>query len=675
MNNNEIKEMLDGNNTRLYDYFGAHLIANEIRFRVYAPNAKNVFVLGSFNEWNKYQYLLTKNEYGIWEITIPITDDFTYLYLIEDQQGNKVEKVDPFCMATQLEPNYVSKFHNLLPQANSFVVENKDKLNIYEVFLGSFKQTDDKQFLNYNELCEVVDYACIMNYNMLEFLPLTEHPFTGSWGYQANSFFAPTARYGEPMHLHKLINYAHTKKIGCIFDFVLGHFCSDQFGLENFDGQPLFETGTLTEWGTHNFDFSNGFVRSFLKSAILFWLREYHFDGIRIDAVSHLIYHNGKAENGENIAAISFLREINDLIKQEFNNTKLMFAEDSSTYPKITKPTADGGLGFDYKWNLGWMNDLLQYYQTDPLYRKDIFSKLTFSFHYMYSEKYLLPFSHDEVVHLKKSMLEKMHGISQVKFANLRSLYAHMYAHPGAKLNFMGNDIAVFEEFDELKQINWSVLERKSNYNFQHFIRTLGALYIKQKPLHELCTSYEGFEYVFENIADNVLMYRRYDSKNNMIQVVLNTSGVDYYRYLIPVRYQTKVNVLLNSESFEFGGNNEIDVVYQPDNNKVIFSNLPAFSTIYFAQKNDYRAILLMLIKKKVTHKQFELTLTKNVSTKTIKQLIEEAEIEEYYHLLKKVLIKTSDVPLIYEAFNNFIDENTVIIKRQKVLFSDDLNF
>lgn len=570
----DVHLMHEGNHYRLYEKLGATLTDNGCRFCVFAPSALSISIFGSFNNYQKGQYFLSKDSNGIFSITIENIFEYDdYQYEIQGADLLYRIKADPFSYAykdngqksviTTLQPNNknTKKYHPSQP------------LNIYEIHLGGFKHHwHQHPIYTYEEHFSSIDYIEKMQFNAVEFMPLNEHPSSLSWGYQPTGFFAPTSRYGSPHQLQALLDYANTK-LYTFLDVVLGHFAIDAFGLENFDGTPLFEDKHNEQWGVYNFNFNNGFVRSFLKSIVHFWLRYYQFDGIRLDAVNFILHYDGN-QNIPNPDAECFLKELNAMVKAEFPH-KIMIAEDSSTYPGVTSIE---GLGFDLKWNLGWMHDTLHYFALHPLARRQHFHNLTFSFNYMYDENFLLSISHDEVVHLKKALFEKMYGLTDTeKMLNLRSFYAHMLTHPGKKLLFMGSELALKKEFDEKAQLDWSILCDPLHYDFQSFVQNINQIYLTHSALSQEDFEHSGFTFVMENVDDNVLVYMR-ESESEKILIILNTSGMDYSGYHIATQTNNNYHLILNSSHLQHIAS------YYENKNKGIIIDLPKFTTLYLKE-------------------------------------------------------------------------------------------
>lgn len=571
----------EGNNNNLYKFLGSHIYTDDIgtytRFLVWAPNAKHVNLVGDFNDWNDYSLPLKKlQDEQIWEICLTNVKIFdSYKYRIVTQDSDVLYKADPFAFHSELRPKTASKVYDIEGYKWNDKKwlkkrEKTDKFNspmsIYEINLSSWRKHGEN-YLSYVQLSdELVAYLKEMNYTHVEFMPLMEHPFDGSWGYQLTGFFAATSRFGCPKDLMYLIDKLHQNDIGVIMDWVPAHFCKDDFGLRKFDGSNLFEKtdqylADNDQWGTLNFDLSKKEVVNFLISSALFWFKYYHLDGLRVDAVAYMIYLNfsGKDirnEDGgyENKEAIEFIKKLNNTIKQEFPSV-FVIAEESTAWPNVTKPVEENGLGFDFKWNMGWMNDIIKYMKMDPLFRKDHHNLLTFSIMYAFNENYILPFSHDEVVHMKNSMIGKMPGTYNQKFDQIRLLYSFMFAHPGKKLLFMGNDIGQFDEWNEYREITWEVLEYEKHQKLKYFMKDLNKFYLNSDEFYDLDTSYSGFQWEDVNNAnESLIIFERINSKNEKIICIFNFTPVRRKKYPVGVDEYALYSVVLNSSMKKYGG-------------------------------------------------------------------------------------------------------------------------
>lgn len=570
-----------GKNYKSYLFLGAHKYKQEKRdmvsFCLWAPNAKEIYLVGDFNCWDQVNLPMKNiNNSGIWNICLEGVEDFAnYKYRIISRDNRVIYKADPYAFHAETRPNTASKYYQIdnykwkdgKYQKNK-PLSNKDKpMSIYEMHMGSWMRHEDGTYFSYNELEKILPaYLKKMNFTHVEFLPLTEYPYDGSWGYQVTGYYAATSRFGKPEDLMSLIDRLHENGIGVILDWVPVHFTKDDHGLREFDGSSLYEKSdpyraSADGWGTLYFDLYKAQVKNFLISSALFWLEYYHIDGIRVDAVAAMLYINYGGKNltnmyggQENLEAIDFLKEFNYAVHEYFPNA-MTIAEESTAWPKITARLEDGGLGFDYKWNMGWMNDTLSYFESDPIHRKYKQDKLTFSITYCFSENFILPFSHDEVVHLKKSMLSKMPGFYEDKFKGLMSLYAYMYGHPGKKLLFMGNEIGTFDEWNEDIGLAWSVLDYEKHTYLQAFVRDLNLLYKNESALYEVDDSYAGYEWIeHENHDESIIAFERINRQGDKIICLYNFTPVFRKSYRIGVDHKGIYRVLLNSASKRYGG-------------------------------------------------------------------------------------------------------------------------
>ncbi|MGL5540215.1 MAG: 1,4-alpha-glucan branching protein GlgB [Erysipelotrichaceae bacterium] len=569
-----IDEFHSGHCAELYKYYGAHRIEEGIHFAVYAPHAQKMSVVGSFNHWNNQANPMIRLPDGSWICTITHANvGDLYKYCIWDAYGNCFEKADPVGFLSEMRPQTASQIVTLDDFAwedQAYIAKRSNgfdrPVNIYEVHLGGWMRKPNGQWHTYEEMIShLIPYVVENGYTHIEVMPLTEHPFDGSWGYQATGYFSATSRYGTPHQLKQLINAAHLAGIGVIFDLVLAHFVKDAHGLGHFDGTALYEYPSLndarSEWDTLNFDLWKEEVRSFLISAGNFWIEEYHFDGLRIDAVSNIIYWGGNAQRGVNTGALDFMKRFNYILHQKHPGVMLI-AEDSSAFQGVTKPVEYGGLGFDYKWDLGWMNDTLKYYGKDPIYRGYHHHNLTFSMAYFGSERFLMPLSHDEVVHGKGTIMNKMWGDYTQKFAQCRNLFMYMYAHPGKKLSFMGNELGQFREFDEEKEIDFSILSYPIHSAFHRFMKDLNQVYKHHSSLFQHDYEGEGFRWIDpNNSTDSIYSFYR-ASQNETILVILNMTPKSFEQYTIGVPVAGKYRELLNSDRDIYGGYNMCN--YQP---------------------------------------------------------------------------------------------------------------
>ena len=568
----------DGAHFTSYRFLGSRVCKKGVRFTVWAPHAKAVSVVGDFNDWDEEADPMSSHN-GFWSCTVEgISQGTVYKYRIEPQTGKALMKADPYAFYGELRPNTASVVWdvlNFLWSDEGWMTnrtEQYDKpLNIYELHIGSWRTDETGGFLNYSEIADrLIPHLRQYHYTHVEIMPVSEHPFDGSWGYQTTGYYAVTSRYGTPYDFKCFVEKLHLAGFGVITDWVPGHFCKDAHGLYRFDGSYLYECENekLREnhgWGTANFDFTKKEVHSFLISNAFFWFDIYHVDGIRVDAVSNMLYLNyGKGDdfdirnkNGgfENIEAIEFLKKLNKAVFERFQNP-LMIAEESSAWPLVTKPDYLGGLGFNYKWNMGWMNDMLQYMSLDPYFRKYNHRLITFSFMYAFSENYILPISHDEVVHGKKSLVDKMPGTYEQKFANARLFAAYMMAHPGKKLLFMGSEIAQFTEWDYGKSVEWELLSYPAHDSYASFVRELNALYQSEPAFWELDHSYEGFDWIdHSNYKESLISFLR-KSKNaeDFLIFVFNFTPVPHPNYPIGIDRFTDYVEIFNTDAQCYGG-------------------------------------------------------------------------------------------------------------------------
>ncbi len=566
-----IESFHQGNCIEAYRLFGAHFAyegTEGVRFSVYAPHAVNVSVIGSFNGWDETQGRMERTDStGIWSVFIKDVKEWEcYKYRIEDRRGRKIDKADPYAFYSETRPETASKICNLndISWNDTEWMHHRDKnidkpVSIYEVYAGGWK-TNGKYPYTYGMMEEnLIPYVKKHGFTHIELMPLTEYPFDGSWGYQASGYYSVTSRYGNPKEFASFVNACHANGIGIIMDMVPVHFVKDAYGLRQFDGEPLYEyrkqTDAESEWGTLNFDLWNEEVRSFLISSASFWCEVYHIDGIRVDAVSNLIYWGGNRDRGTNEGSLAFIRRMNYFLSKEYPGVMLI-AEDSSDFPNVTRPTVDMGLGFDYKWDLGWMNDTLKYYATDPIYRVWDHNKITFSMAYFYSEKFIMPFSHDENVHGKKTIVDRMWGDYDQKFSQCRNLYAYMYAHPGKKLNFMGNEIAMFREFDEQKPVDWFLLDYERHDAFLRYFTDLNKIYLSHPCLYKFDYDMKGFEWMdADNAKQSVYSFARSD-ESEFIVCIMNMTPTSYEKFPVFVPAKGTYTEILNSEKDIYDGCN-----------------------------------------------------------------------------------------------------------------------
>ncbi|MGD6817040.1 1,4-alpha-glucan branching enzyme [Metabacillus sp. 84] len=577
----EVHLFHEGNLFKSYEQFGAHLKAingvNGVQFTVWAPHAKDVRIAGDFNKWKGSGYSLEKvSREGIWSGFFPdLKQGDVYKYELITRNGSRLLKADPFAFYSEVKPNTASVIANIDGYTwNDQKWQKKKKAKtvyqkpffIYELNLASWKKKDDGSFYTYKEIAdELIPYVIEHGFTHIELMPVIEHPFDRSWGYQGTGYFAATSRYGKPEEFMELIDLCHQNDLGVIMDWVPGHFCKDAHGLYMFDGEPVYEYSNYSDrenvvWGTANFDLGKPEVHSFLISNALFWLEKYHIDGFRVDAVANMLYWPNSDSDAENPYAVSFIKKLNEKV-HEFDPHALMIAEDSTDWPLVTAPVSEGGLGFQYKWNMGWMNDVLEYMETDQHARSDIHHKMTFSLMYAFNENFILPFSHDEVVHGKKSLLNKMPGDYWQKFAQLRLLMGYMLAHPGKKLLFMGSEFGQFDEWKDLEELDWFLEDYELHRKTRVYFKEMMSIYKKQRPLYELDHSPEGFEWIdADNAGQSIYSFIRRGLKDGELLIaVCNFRSDVYHDYKIGVPADTRYVEILNSDDPSFGGSGQIN--------------------------------------------------------------------------------------------------------------------
>ena len=579
-----------GTHYEIYKKLGAHLTEYEgekgVYFAVWAPHAKGVRVVGEFNCWGSDGYRMNRLEpLGIYEVFVPgLEEGCMYKYLIETEKGDYLYKADPFAFYAEKRPGTASRvadisgftWHDdrwMTKRAGWNAAESP--MSIYEVHPGSWKrhphEEDEDGFYNYRELAvELTEYIKKMGYTHIELMGIAEHPFDGSWGYQVTGYFAPTSRYGTPEDFQYMIDYFHKHNIGVILDWVPAHFPRDAHGLANFDGEALYEhpdsrRGEHPDWGTKIFNYEKSEVRNFLIANALFWLGEYHIDGLRVDAVASMLYLDYGKQDGqwlpnkyggnENLDAVWFFKHLNSVVHGRGDGS-MIIAEESTAWPGVTKDVDDGGLGFTFKWNMGWMNDFLEYMKLDPYFRKDNHNKMTFAMSYAYSENYILVLSHDEVVHLKCSMLNKMPGYLDDKFANLKAGYTFMFGHPGKKLLFMGNEFAQLQEWSEARELDWFLLKEDRHLHMQNYVRALLQLYKKYRCLYELDDSWDGFQWInADDSYRSIFSFVRYSkTKRKNLLFVMNFTPMERPDYRVGVPKKKKYELVLDSDAEEYGG-------------------------------------------------------------------------------------------------------------------------
>ena len=609
-----------GRDCRAFDYMGAHPFVQDgeqgYLFRVYAPEAEKVSVMGEFNDWNRDADYMTRDEQGIWEKFIPNIPEYAaYKYSVWAKSGDVFDKSDPYGFHFETRPGNATKAYDLdgyewgdaswldwrkkhLPYSNP--------VNIYECHLGSWKMHEDGNFYSYRQLAdELVPYVKEMGYTHIEFMPLTEYPFDGSWGYQVIGYFAATSRYGTPKDLMYLIDKAHQAGLGIIMDWVPAHFPKDGCGLVEFDGSHLYEYADPLkmehkEWGTRVFDYGKVSTRNLLFSSAMFWIEKFHMDGLRVDAVASMLYldYNRQGEwrpnvhgGRENLEAVDFLRLLNEYILTDHPDV-MMIAEESTAWPMVTKPGYDGGLGFNFKWNMGWMNDMLCYCSADPFFRKDMHDKITFSFMYAFSENYILPLSHDEVVHGKCSLISKMPPPYENQFGGLRALYGYMAAHPGKKMLFMGGEFAQFSEWAYQRGLDWMLLDYPAHRQMQAYVKALNHFYLATPQLWEQDTDWRGFEWIsHEDNRNNIIAFRRVANDGSDIVVVVNFSPEEQQEYRVGVPITGTYEEIFTSDKTEFGGSGMANGKLKTENKPMhgqeqsIVLKIPRFGVLFFKGK------------------------------------------------------------------------------------------
>ena len=578
-----------GDSVRAYDFLGAHLVnrndKNGVVFRVWAPTARSVSVAGDFNNWNNEANYMYNIGYGVWEVFVEGVKQFcTYKYCIESEYGDRLMKADPYAFHAQTRPGQASVVYDIESYSwNDSEWFNKRKennissspMNIYEIHAGSWRKYPDGNFFNYQKLAdELIPYLKEMHYTHVQLMPIMEYPYDGSWGFQTTGYYAPTSRYGTPSDFMAFVDKLHGEGIGVILDWVPSNFPTDDFGLARFDGSPLYEsndpkTSKRDSWGTCLFNYARFEVTSFLVSCAMFWLDKYHIDGLRIGALSSMLYLDyGKSEGEwepnkfggkENLDAVDFVKRLNTAVHM-YHPDVMMFAEENTSWPKLTHKIEDGGLGFDFKWNMGWMNDMLHYMSLNSMWRPFNHDSLTFSFYYAFSEKFLLPISHDEVSHGKGSLIKQMPGKYDEQFAGVRAFITYMYAHPGKKLVFMGTEIGQFDEWNHEEAIQWDLHEFEKHKKLRTFFKELNKFYLDCKPLYELDTVWKGFDWIHhDDYTNSVIAFKRTDKNGDEIVSVCNFQPIRRDEYCIGVPKYGLYDEVFNSDEERFGGSGVVN--------------------------------------------------------------------------------------------------------------------
>ncbi len=610
----QIDSFLAGTNYSSGDFLGAHCVSgDEYVFRVWAPNAKSVSVVGDFNGWDICANPCSRIYGGIWEAKIKGIKQFTtYKYCVRGKDGSERMKADPYGVHMETKPSTGTKIFDISGykwEDSEWMTSRTQRplynapMNIYEVNLGSWKQYPDGNFFSYEKAAdELIPYIKEMGYTHVEFMPLTEYPYDGSWGYQVIGYFAPTSRFGTPEGFMRMIDKFHQAGIGVILDWVPAHFPKDGAGLYEFDGSPCYEYADPLKmehkgWGTRVFDFGRNEVRSFLISSAIHWLDKFHVDGLRVDAVASMLYLDYDRQGGEwrpnkdggheNLEAVEFLQMLNKAVFARIPNA-IMIAEESTAWPNVTKPTDIGGLGFNFKWNMGWMNDMMKYMSMDPLFRKDHHGQLTFSLFYAFSENFILPISHDEVVHGKGSLINKMPGDTELKFAQDKVFLSYMMAHPGKKMLFMGSEFAQFREWDYESGLEWFLTDEFENHrNFKEFVKNLNKFYLDNPPMWQEDYSWDGFKWISaDDYTQSIIIFRRMDNQGHEIIAVCNFVPVERRNYRFGVPYKGTYTEVFNSSSHDGSpyANPPIKAEKEPMHGfeQSIAIDIPAMSVMYF---------------------------------------------------------------------------------------------
>jgi len=645
-----------GKNCESYKFFGVHAIeengVKKHRFRVWAPNAVSISVVGDFNDWKRDKHPMHLIANGVWETVIENLKQFdAYKYSIETRSGELLMKSDPYASHFETRPANASKIYESnytwhdadWAEKKKKQIVYKSPMNIYEVHLDSWKRNPDNTVLDYVAFAkQMIPYMQKMSYTHIEFMPLTEYPFDGSWGYQVTGYFAPTSRYGTPDQFREMIDLFHQNNIGVILDWVPAHFPKDAAGLYEFDGTCCYEYTDPNKmehksWGTRVFDYGKGEVRSFLISSACYWLGEFHLDGLRVDAVASMLYLDYDRRDGEwtpninggheNLEAVEFFRTLNESVFAKYPDV-LMIAEESTAWPLVTKPTDIGGLGFNFKWNMGWMNDMLQYMSLDPIYRAFNHDKLTFSFFYCFSENYILPISHDEIVYGKCSMLKKMPGYDTDKFSSYRAFLAYMTAHPGKKMLFMGQEFAQINEWNYQAQLDWELLERPEHQKTQDFVSDLNKLYLETAPLWDNDDSWSGFSWIsHDDYKQSVIAFRRIADDGTEIIAVCNFVPVTREDYKIGVPFPEEYELLFSTDDSKYGGQGLAKEKYEPLDismhgfDQSISLTLPALSVLYLKRVPRKQKTLAELANEIAERKEKEIAAASVAESEPISEI------------------------------------------------------
>ena len=592
-------DFLNGQCIEAHNYFGAHFSNKKgqsvVTFRLYAPMADDVSVIGEWNNWDVTKDKMKKiDDSGVWEIEIPnLTNYQCYKFHFKNANGRYVDKIDPYAFYSELRPGTCSRLFDIRNFAwhDDSWMKSRDRnfdkpMSIYEMHLGSWKgKAEDGHTLSYEEIADyLIPYIKETGFTHVEFMPLIQYPFDGSWGYQGTGFYSVDSRYGNPFQLMSLIDRLHQAGIGCIIDFAPVHFATDKWALAKYDGTYLYEYSDkwrISPWGSYQFDLGKDPVRSFLMSAMNYFVDYFHFDGVRVDAVSNIIYYNGDSSIGQNDGAVEFIKRLNAKMHIAHDSV-MMIAEDSTAFAGTTKPTEQGGLGFDYKWDLGWMNDTLKYYSKDPVYKKWEHYNITFSMAYFYSDNFMLPLSHDEVVHGKGTIINKMWGDYQQKFMLIRNLYTYQFAHPGKKLNFMGNELASFDEWNENKSLPWNLKTYPIHDSVSRLVRDLNLIYRHEKAMYFEEHNPEHYRWLMvDNSNDSIYAFQRNVGDDTLV-FVFNMTTNFYESFAIPLMQMGTYEEIFNSDKDVYGGANQYNGL-PIDSEPGSFEGLPAHFNIKLA--------------------------------------------------------------------------------------------